>query len=162
MRGRACTHARVRARTHARGHTPVYNIYWFSTAKMIRERASMLRYTYIACVIIAIFVIVNLQIIFYTKFHVFFLINFQNPSFSSLLDKHCYEFGSYMHIFRKEVIFYFTFSNILWLKFINFPNYCYELIYDSKVSGASVGPAFHIRTPAIFLTLILGNYEVLQ
>ena len=48
MQARACarSRARVPARTHA--HKPVSNKYCFSTAAMIRERASMLRYTYIA------------------------------------------------------------------------------------------------------------------
>jgi hypothetical protein len=37
-----CTHARSRT------HRPVRNTYCFSTAKMIRERTSVLGYTYIA------------------------------------------------------------------------------------------------------------------
>jgi hypothetical protein len=48
-------HARFRAyiRTHgsARTHRPICNTYCFSTATMIRERASVLRYTYIVCII---------------------------------------------------------------------------------------------------------------
>ena len=39
----ACVCTRLRAEAHAR--TEVCNIYCFSTAKMIRERASVLRYT---------------------------------------------------------------------------------------------------------------------
>jgi hypothetical protein len=37
----------ARACTHARAHTQICNIYWFSTTTMIHERASLLRYTYI-------------------------------------------------------------------------------------------------------------------
>jgi hypothetical protein len=46
-------HARVHAQTHAlaRTHRAISNIYSFSTA-LIRERASMLRYTYIACLVV--------------------------------------------------------------------------------------------------------------
>jgi hypothetical protein len=42
-------HAHAHAR--ARAHTQICNIYCFSTTTMIRERASMLRYTYIACLV---------------------------------------------------------------------------------------------------------------
>ena len=49
-----CTYAYAHAhgRTQALSHTQaqICNIYCFSTAKMIRERASVLRYTYIVCV----------------------------------------------------------------------------------------------------------------
>ena len=55
-RSRVCTrldtHARARARTHA--HTQICNTYIFSTAKMIRERASILSYTHPACLVHAI------------------------------------------------------------------------------------------------------------
>ena len=40
------THARTHA--HTCTHRPISNTYCFSTAIMIRERTSMLRYTYIA------------------------------------------------------------------------------------------------------------------
>jgi Pyruvate/2-oxoacid:ferredoxin oxidoreductase delta subunit len=39
-------------RTHARAHTQICNIYCFSTATIIRERASKLRYTYIVCLVL--------------------------------------------------------------------------------------------------------------
>ena len=45
MHSRACT--RPRARAHARKHTQISNICCFSTATIIRERASVLRHTYI-------------------------------------------------------------------------------------------------------------------
>ena len=38
----------IHARTHARTHRPISNTCCFSTVAMIRERASVLRYTYIA------------------------------------------------------------------------------------------------------------------
>ena len=50
-------HALMRMQTptypHARTHRPISNAYCFSTATMIRERASLLRYTrtYIACLV---------------------------------------------------------------------------------------------------------------
>jgi hypothetical protein len=59
--------ARLRARTrmhtlmrpgihvHARTHRPISNNFSFSTATVIRERASLLRYTCIACLVIFIF-----------------------------------------------------------------------------------------------------------
>ena len=51
----ACTRprARVPTRTHARAHmhTQTSNIYCFSTATMIREHVSILRYAYIACLV---------------------------------------------------------------------------------------------------------------
>ena len=54
MRVRTCPLARVPSSTHAlrRAHThrPLSNTYCFSMATMIRERASVLRYTYIASV----------------------------------------------------------------------------------------------------------------
>jgi FtsH-binding integral membrane protein len=40
------------ARTHAHAYKDKCNIYCFSTAAMIRERASVLRYTYIACLVL--------------------------------------------------------------------------------------------------------------
>ena len=49
MHARACT--RLRAWAHARTHAHTqskYNIYCFSTATIIRERALILLYTYIA------------------------------------------------------------------------------------------------------------------
>jgi hypothetical protein len=47
---RACTRPRTKAhaRKRARTHTQMCNIYCSSTATMIRERASLLRYTCIA------------------------------------------------------------------------------------------------------------------
>jgi hypothetical protein len=39
------THTRARAHAHACIHTPVRNTSWFPTSIMIRERASVLRYT---------------------------------------------------------------------------------------------------------------------
>ena len=48
-----CTHAHAYAlalkHKHGRAHTQICNIYSFSTATMIRERASFLRYAYIVC-----------------------------------------------------------------------------------------------------------------
>jgi hypothetical protein len=57
--GKARLHSRTSIHTptrqsidmHARTHRPISNTYCFSTATMIRERASMLRYTYIACLV---------------------------------------------------------------------------------------------------------------
>jgi hypothetical protein len=60
--GKARLHVRMRmtkttrlvtqhGRTHARTHRPVSNTYCFPAATMIRERASMLRYTYIVCLV---------------------------------------------------------------------------------------------------------------
>ena len=48
-----CTRIRTRAhaQTRACAHTQSYNIYCFSTATMIRQRASMLRYAYIASLV---------------------------------------------------------------------------------------------------------------
>ena len=49
-RARMHTPTRPGKRTHARTHTQkICTIYCFPTATMIRERASKLRYTYIAC-----------------------------------------------------------------------------------------------------------------
>jgi hypothetical protein len=52
----SCARTRPRARvptcTHARAHRPISNTYCFSTATMIRERASMLRYAHIACLVV--------------------------------------------------------------------------------------------------------------
>ena len=45
-------HQRPRARAHT--HTQICNMYCFSTAKMTRERTSVLRYTYIACLVLLI------------------------------------------------------------------------------------------------------------
>ena len=48
QRARAHTHARTRTHTHT--HTlKICNTYCFSTAKIVRRQASMLRFTYIAC-----------------------------------------------------------------------------------------------------------------
>jgi hypothetical protein len=51
----ACTRprARVPTRTHSQActHRPICNTYCFSTATMFRERASMLRYAYIVCLV---------------------------------------------------------------------------------------------------------------
>ena len=38
----------TRKNTRVHTHTQICNIYWFFPAKIIRERASVLRYTYIA------------------------------------------------------------------------------------------------------------------
>jgi hypothetical protein len=50
-----CTHAHAHgwahASTHACTHTQICNIYCFSTATMTLEYASVLRYTYIACLV---------------------------------------------------------------------------------------------------------------
>jgi hypothetical protein len=50
---RARTHALPGAQTHVR--TDIYNTFFFSTATMIRERASILRYMYIICYFLCIF-----------------------------------------------------------------------------------------------------------
>jgi hypothetical protein len=54
--GLARLHARMhmhtpmrRAPTRTHAHRQICNTYCFSTATVIRERASLLRYTYIAC-----------------------------------------------------------------------------------------------------------------
>jgi hypothetical protein len=49
--GLARLHALFRMHTHAgtRTNRPISNTYCFSPATVIRERASVLRYTYIAC-----------------------------------------------------------------------------------------------------------------
>ena len=47
--------ARARARAHTHTHTEICNIYCFSTATMIRERASVLRHTRIACLVCIIY-----------------------------------------------------------------------------------------------------------
>ena len=51
-------HVRVCSRPHARlptrTHGPVINTYCFSTATMIRERASVLRYTNVACLVVSL------------------------------------------------------------------------------------------------------------
>ena len=50
-----CTYAHAHARApgyrHARTHRPVSNTYCFSTATIIRERASFIRYAYVACLV---------------------------------------------------------------------------------------------------------------
>ena len=53
LHSRACTRPRPRAWTPTRARTcrQIYNTYCFSTTTMIRERTSLLRYTYIACLI---------------------------------------------------------------------------------------------------------------
>ena len=53
MNAHAHAHA-LGTRKYTRAHTEAqrYNIYYFSTATMIRERASMLRYTYIVCLVV--------------------------------------------------------------------------------------------------------------
>ena len=48
LHSRTLMHLRSGARARARTHRPISNIYCFSTATIIHERASMLRYTYIA------------------------------------------------------------------------------------------------------------------
>ena len=56
-----CTRIRPRTRistsTHSRAHThrPICNSYCFFTATMISDRASVLRYTYIACIVKHVF-----------------------------------------------------------------------------------------------------------
>jgi hypothetical protein len=47
--GQARLHASERTRPGTR--TQIYNIYWFSTAIMIRKRASVLRYAYMVCLV---------------------------------------------------------------------------------------------------------------
>jgi hypothetical protein len=43
----------TRPRAHAtRAHTQICNAYYFSTATIIRERASMLGYTYTDCLVL--------------------------------------------------------------------------------------------------------------
>ena len=44
-------HAHAPGHPHARTHTQLFNAYVLTTTKMIRERASMLRYTYIASLV---------------------------------------------------------------------------------------------------------------
>ena len=46
-----CPRSRTSTRTHAHTHTQICNTSCFSAATMIRERASLLRYTCIACVV---------------------------------------------------------------------------------------------------------------
>ena len=46
-----CTHAHAHAHASGYTHTQICNIYCFSTATMIFEGSSMLRYTYIACLV---------------------------------------------------------------------------------------------------------------
>jgi hypothetical protein len=40
--------------THTHIHRPICNTYCFPTVTMIRERASVLRYTYITCLVISL------------------------------------------------------------------------------------------------------------
>ena len=47
----AYVHAPGQTQAHTRTHTQIYNVYCFSTAITIRERASILRYTYIVCLV---------------------------------------------------------------------------------------------------------------
>ena len=47
----------VGAWTRPRAHNPVTNAYCFSMAAMIRERASMLHYTYIACLVCVAYIV---------------------------------------------------------------------------------------------------------
>ena len=57
--GKARRRARTRMHmpTQSRTRRPIYNTYWFCTATMIRERASvLLRCTYIACLVIYLFI----------------------------------------------------------------------------------------------------------
>ena len=51
---RSGTSINARARAHTHTHTQICNMYCFSTAKMTRERTSVLRYTYIACLVLLI------------------------------------------------------------------------------------------------------------
>ena len=46
------TPTRLGTHIHARTHRPISNTHCFSTAAMIRERASILRYTHITCLVI--------------------------------------------------------------------------------------------------------------
>jgi hypothetical protein len=50
-----CTYAHAHA--YARKHAQISNTYCFPTAKVIRERASTLRCTYIACIVIIFFLV---------------------------------------------------------------------------------------------------------
>jgi hypothetical protein len=52
--------------THGRTHRPISNTYCFSTATMTRERASLLRYTYIPPLYILI-----LLFLLFMVFHIF-------------------------------------------------------------------------------------------
>jgi hypothetical protein len=45
-------HAPGLSHTHARARAYKYNTYCFSTATVIRERASVFRYAYIACLVV--------------------------------------------------------------------------------------------------------------
>ena len=47
VHARACTHSRARVHARTRTDTQICDVYCFFTAKMIRERAFLLRYTYI-------------------------------------------------------------------------------------------------------------------
>jgi hypothetical protein len=60
-------HARMHALKHARTHKEICNIYRFSTATMIRKSTSILRYTYIACLVI---IIMSFRMIYRRSKHV--------------------------------------------------------------------------------------------
>jgi hypothetical protein len=47
----AHTNAPGHSHTHARAYTDKCNTYCFSTATVIREHGTLLRYTYIACLV---------------------------------------------------------------------------------------------------------------
>ena len=51
VQAHAHAHALEHKHAHAHTHTRICNIYRFSTATIIRERASILRYTYIVCLV---------------------------------------------------------------------------------------------------------------
>jgi hypothetical protein len=67
------THTRVpiyaRARARAHTHTQTSNIYCVFTATMIRERASVRRYTYIACLVSVFRFVVNYDVKFVSIFY---------------------------------------------------------------------------------------------
>ena len=50
---RTLKHTRPDTYTHARTYRPISNTHCFSTATMIHERAAVLRYAYIACLVSA-------------------------------------------------------------------------------------------------------------
>ena len=68
-RARACTCPGVWARTRARPHRKMCSTYCFSTATMIRESTSVLRYTYIACLLRHVLILIPLFICFSTTKH---------------------------------------------------------------------------------------------
>jgi hypothetical protein len=68
MHVRACTRprARVPTCTHLRTYRPIRNTYCFSTPTMIRESTSLLRYTYIVCLVyILLFTVCALLMLLY-------------------------------------------------------------------------------------------------